>query len=210
MIPPLTKWINDIKVKLGFSRTMTADGADVVDAVNKQSDQIGDLEEGLAYVENGTTASENIPAKSFYWHNSILYYTGSLIAQGTTLPQGTAVQNGGLNSVYDSSIYKTYTQPTQDQLFSSLTNISAINYISILKTTTLQTIMFNMVVSANIASWTNFMTLNAQYRPAQNSVGLIFAGDGSGTSIIFVGANGNITTGLALTSGKSYMVYFLY
>ena len=43
MIPPLTKWINDIKVKLGFSRTMTAAGADVVDAVNKHSDQIGDL-----------------------------------------------------------------------------------------------------------------------------------------------------------------------
>ena len=41
--PPYTKWINDIKTKLGFNRTMTASGADVVDAVNKQSQQIEDL-----------------------------------------------------------------------------------------------------------------------------------------------------------------------
>lgn len=31
---PLAKWIDDIKSKLGFDRTMTATGADVVDAVN--------------------------------------------------------------------------------------------------------------------------------------------------------------------------------
>lgn len=43
MKPPYTKWINDIKTKLGFNRTMTASGADVVDAVNKQSQQIGTL-----------------------------------------------------------------------------------------------------------------------------------------------------------------------
>ena len=164
----------------------------------------------LAKVEDGTTASENIPAKSFYWHNGILYYTDSLIAQGTTLPQGTAVPNGGLNSVYDSAIYKTYTQPTQDQLFSSLTNVSVVNYISILKTTTIQTIMFQFRVSADTTSWTNFMTLNTAYRPAQNSVGLIMAGNDSGASIIFVGANGNITTGLALKSGINYTVYFVY
>ena len=39
--PPYTKWINDIKTKLGFNRTMTASGEDVVDAVNKQAQQIG-------------------------------------------------------------------------------------------------------------------------------------------------------------------------
>lgn len=41
--PPYTKWINDIKTKLGFNRTMTASGEDVVDAVNKQADEITDL-----------------------------------------------------------------------------------------------------------------------------------------------------------------------
>ena len=41
--PPYTKWINDIKTKLGFNRTMTASGVDVVDAVNKQAQQIGDV-----------------------------------------------------------------------------------------------------------------------------------------------------------------------
>lgn len=41
--PPYTKWINDIKTKLGFNRTMTASGEDVVDAVNKQAQQIEDL-----------------------------------------------------------------------------------------------------------------------------------------------------------------------
>ena len=41
--PPYTKWINDIKTKLGFNRTMTASGEDVVDAVNKQAEQIASL-----------------------------------------------------------------------------------------------------------------------------------------------------------------------
>ena len=41
--PPYTKWINDIKTKLGFSRTMTASGEDVVDAVNKQAQQKADI-----------------------------------------------------------------------------------------------------------------------------------------------------------------------
>ena len=37
--PPYTKWINDIKTKLGFNRTMTASGEDVVDAVNKLTEK---------------------------------------------------------------------------------------------------------------------------------------------------------------------------
>ena len=40
---PILHYINEIKNKLGFSRTMTASGADVVDAVNGLSWQIGDV-----------------------------------------------------------------------------------------------------------------------------------------------------------------------
>ena len=40
---PIPHIINTIKTKLGFDRTMTAPGEDVVDAVNKQSQQIGNL-----------------------------------------------------------------------------------------------------------------------------------------------------------------------
>ena len=54
--PPYTKWINDIKTKLGFNRTMTASGADVVDAVNKQSQQIDDLQEQTGNTPLQTTA----------------------------------------------------------------------------------------------------------------------------------------------------------
>ena len=40
---PIPHIINQIKTKLGFDRTLTASGEDVVDAVNKQSQQIGTL-----------------------------------------------------------------------------------------------------------------------------------------------------------------------
>lgn len=40
---PILHYINEIKNKLGFGRTMTASGADVVDAVNKHSDQIANV-----------------------------------------------------------------------------------------------------------------------------------------------------------------------
>lgn len=40
---PIPHIINTIKTKLGFDRTMTAPGEDIVDAVNKQSQQIDDL-----------------------------------------------------------------------------------------------------------------------------------------------------------------------
>lgn len=41
---PIPHFINQIKTKLGFDRTLTASGEDVVDAVNKQSQQIGTLD----------------------------------------------------------------------------------------------------------------------------------------------------------------------
>lgn len=41
---PIPHFIQEIKTKLGFDRAMTASGEDVVDAVNKQSQQIGTLE----------------------------------------------------------------------------------------------------------------------------------------------------------------------
>lgn len=70
--PPYTKWINDIKTKLGFSRTMTASGEDVVDAVNKQSQQISKLQEtdaafesGLAVIVDGDTASQEVPVNGY-------------------------------------------------------------------------------------------------------------------------------------------------
>ena len=44
---PIPHIINTIKTKLGFDRTMTAPGEDVVDAVNKQSQQIGTKENKL-------------------------------------------------------------------------------------------------------------------------------------------------------------------
>lgn len=40
---PIPRFIQEIKTKLGFDRTMTAPGEDIVDAVNKQSQQIANL-----------------------------------------------------------------------------------------------------------------------------------------------------------------------
>lgn len=81
--PPYTKWINDIKTKLGFSRTMTASGEDVVDAVNKQSASIDDLQAAAAYVEDGDTAT-----KKTYYEGEFIVWKGSLYT----------VKSGGLSS----------------------------------------------------------------------------------------------------------------
>lgn len=40
---PIPHFINQIKTKLGFDRTLTASGEDVVDAVNKQSQQLANI-----------------------------------------------------------------------------------------------------------------------------------------------------------------------
>lgn len=64
--PPYTKWINDIKTKLGFTRTMTASGADVVDAVNKQAEQIGNIAlPTTAQTLTGAIAENNDQIKTF-------------------------------------------------------------------------------------------------------------------------------------------------
>lgn len=101
---PLLHYINEIKQKLGFSRTLTASGADVVDAVNtvtssvgnlsnlnttaksnmvaavnEVSGQIGDLHGGLGYVSNGNNHPA-IPIAHFVYvtnHSTLaegLYY----------------------------------------------------------------------------------------------------------------------------------------
>ena len=86
---PIPHIINTIKIKLGFDRTMTASGEDVVDAVNKQSQQIGDLSQldvtannlvgaingvnskfsGVQIVKSGTitTTGDNVPANTMKW-----------------------------------------------------------------------------------------------------------------------------------------------
>ena len=54
---PIPHIINTIKTKLGFDRTMTASGEDVVDAVNKQSQQIEDLGPYNGLDSDSTTAA---------------------------------------------------------------------------------------------------------------------------------------------------------
>ena len=103
---PILHYINEIKNKLGFSRTMIASGADVVDAVNKQAGQIVNLQNGIAYVENGDTATQ----KTLYNYGEyilwkgVLYYVSDIngIAQGATLAGKVAQPpTGGLNRVFD-------------------------------------------------------------------------------------------------------------
>lgn len=99
MIPPLTKWINDIKVKLGFSRTMTAAGADVVDAVNKHSDQIANLGDTIALKTTTTNFGKillerfgNVVCVTFadgtYSHNHDGYLIDTVTSQAILLPSG--------------------------------------------------------------------------------------------------------------------------
>jgi len=75
--PPYTKWINDIKAKLGFTRTMTASGEDVVDAVNKQSQQIRDLND---YTEVATCSALGIHIKKNNLGRYTIYGDGTEFA----------------------------------------------------------------------------------------------------------------------------------
>ena len=71
--PPYTKWINDIKTKLGFNRTMTASGEDVVDAVNKQYEALNGLLKTTSFTV--TTNSDGwcvIPTSAINANNTIL------------------------------------------------------------------------------------------------------------------------------------------
>lgn len=79
MIPPLTKWINDIKVKLGFSRTMTAAGADVVDAVNKHSDQIEELDGYLQVKTLSCSSLDNLKSELLSVVSNLAQYRSAYI-----------------------------------------------------------------------------------------------------------------------------------
>ena len=54
---PIPHFINQIKTKLGFDRTLTASGEDVVDAINKQSQQLTNLGPENVLTSDSTTAA---------------------------------------------------------------------------------------------------------------------------------------------------------
>lgn len=87
---PIPRFIQEIKTKLGFDRTMTAPGADVVDAVNKQAGQIVTLQnakyyyairEDLQQEGTGTITLTNLtPGKVYpvFIANESKYFVGML------------------------------------------------------------------------------------------------------------------------------------
>ena len=70
------------------------------DALSDQSQQIDGITNSIATVENETTATQNIPANTYFYHNGDLCFTPSLISQGSTIPSGLEVPNGGLNDLF--------------------------------------------------------------------------------------------------------------
>lgn len=98
--PPYTKWINDIKTKLGFNRTMTASGADVVDAVNKQAQQIDEVGSNIKRTGNTNTGAQ-INSGSYFWVDNSLCRAKSNIASGETFTDSnrTIIISGGLNDI---------------------------------------------------------------------------------------------------------------
>ena len=101
---PIPHIINTIKTKLGFDRTMTASGEDVVDAVNKQSQQIDNVKAAVAYVEDGNTASRTYTAGQFVLWKGLLYTVkpGGLPQNetiSTTTYLDSVTDGGGLNDI---------------------------------------------------------------------------------------------------------------
>ncbi len=92
--------IAEVNGKTGSDiHTSTTDNTPIATTLSNLNDQKAN-QVTIAIVCNDATApAGNIPAKSYYYHNGVLYYTNSTISQGTTLPQGTPVTNGGLNDV---------------------------------------------------------------------------------------------------------------
>lgn len=99
--PPYTKWINDIKTKLGFNRTMTASGEDVVDAVNKQSQQILNLNTIMTaeQLSNPTVLISDASLNNFYVYKcaNIMIFSGNIKFPDTQISAYTNVLDFGRN-----------------------------------------------------------------------------------------------------------------
>lgn len=98
---PIPHIINTIKTKLGFDRTMTASGEDVVDAVNKQSQQIDKKtnQTNIAPVEKGTTATQNYKVNDLIIIEGVLYKVTAPILSGETFVSGTNITQTNIDNV---------------------------------------------------------------------------------------------------------------
>ena len=109
--PPYTKWINDIKTKLGFTRTMTASGADVVDAVNKQAAEIANLAHVYAYNSADSVPTANEILTSLYDKPTgtfiINYINDNRVRMAMIFTQVNEIYGAGLLfGYYDRKFYK--------------------------------------------------------------------------------------------------------
>lgn len=101
---PIPHFIQEIKAKLGFDRALTASGADVVDAVNKQSTTDSALESGLAIVANGDTHAAISSGQYVYVKNHAslaegLYKANAAIATNGVLSGNVTAASGELNTL---------------------------------------------------------------------------------------------------------------
>lgn len=106
-INELVQTDNTIFEDIGDVSELDVDAGNVVAAVNTTNNKIVKLGSGETYSFAGTVAPVNIPANTFFYQNGILSYTKALITQGATIPNGLEVTNGGLNKVFEHSVYTT-------------------------------------------------------------------------------------------------------
>jgi hypothetical protein len=76
---PVWHFLKQVAAKLGFTRTMTAPGSDVVDAVNRQSDQIVELDGYLQTKSLGCSSLDNLKSNLLSVANSLPYNRAKFI-----------------------------------------------------------------------------------------------------------------------------------
>lgn len=86
----------------GSDINMASDNSTKVNtAITNNATNIGNLENGMAYVETGATASRQLPGGSFVYWQGTMYRANTTISQGATLSSSnlTEVTTGALNSI---------------------------------------------------------------------------------------------------------------
>ena len=144
-----TGGLNDLNADL---RTLIGDEATAREnADNTLNSQKANQTTLAPRYDDATAPAGGIPAKSYYYHNGVLYYTNTTISQGTTLPQGIASTNGGLNEVIKVIDYTSQCTSSVGTINTTLSSAKCVNNV--------KSASFIIRITASVAGDNTILTL---------------------------------------------------
>lgn len=123
--------VGDLQTKVGTS-TLTTTAQNLSDAVNELDSEIDDSQAAAAYVEDGVTASQTIPANSFVLWKGNLYFTTSTIPYESTISLSNPLNGGIANNALKVARYTKTTDGAIPHNTTFSVTIPISNYIAVL------------------------------------------------------------------------------